>query len=131
MLPLDYREFQNSTAAPISEEELILNQLTWLQDLTWEKICDIEKRAKALIDSEWHYSWHWECSYNGSGSLTSKGWETALKDGIDLRDSLQNHVDALNKIIPQIESIVKRDKLRQRLDEIYEKEENEKEILLP
>lgn len=125
MLPLDYREFQNSTAAPISEEELILNQLTWLQDLTWEKICDIEKSAKVLIDSEWHYSWHWERSYNGSGSLTSKGWATALKDGIGLRDSLQCHVDRLSELIPQIESIVKQDKLRQRLDEIYEKEDED------
>lgn len=107
-----------------SEEQIILNQLTWLQDLTWEKMQEIDQQAKKLIDSEWHYSWHWERSYHGSGSLTDKGWEAALKDGTGLRDSLQNHVDALNKLIPQIESIVKRNRLRQRLDEIYEKEEN-------
>lgn len=96
----------------------ILHQLSFFKN-NWDEKTKIEQKAKAIIDSEWHYSWHWKRDKNGY-YLVPEGWEQALKDGTELRDGLQKHVDALNKLLLSIESIVKENQLRQKLEELYE-----------
>lgn len=41
---------------------------------------DLQVQAAHIIDSAWHFSWHWPTCKDGNGQLTKTGWEKALKD---------------------------------------------------
>lgn len=47
-----------------------------------ERIFGLDRRAAEIVDSAWHYSWHWK--RNEYGSLTSEGWLEVLRDARDL-----------------------------------------------
>lgn len=44
------------------------------------ELYDIQFQAARIIDSAWHFSWHWPTCKDGSGRLTKAGWQKALED---------------------------------------------------
>ena len=50
----------------------------------------LERVASAVIDSEWHFSWHWERDRTKTWQpLSLTGWRTALSDGQRLLAGLE------------------------------------------
>ena len=71
---------------------------------TFKEIKDLEKRAREVIDSYWHYSWHWPQTEHGS--LTLAGWRRALKDACALRTDRERHAEKLRKIEEEISELI-------------------------
>lgn len=56
-----------------------------------ETLRGLQIRAAGIIDSPWHFSWHWD--KKESGHLTLQGWRDAIQDGITLAE--QKRQDAI------------------------------------
>lgn len=69
----------------------------------------LEDEAAKVIDTSWHYSWHWE--RNHTGYLTLKGWETVLENAQSRLANVQGKIRDLENLIPKLEAeIAKRRK---------------------
>jgi len=78
------------------------------EPLGFHSVAEIEREAAKIINSTWHYSWHWE---RGQwGRLTLKGWEQALQDGEDLLLSAQNRVTNLERFLPKVRAVIRQEK---------------------
>lgn len=64
--------------------------------MNWEDVDQLEKDAPLVIDSAWHYSWHWDRTANGHISL--KGWRQALDDATSLRKTLEAHLERITDV---------------------------------
>ena len=63
------------------------------------RVITLEQVASAVIDSGWHYSWHWE---REDDLVTLKGWQAALDDGQQILDGLEAHAKELRDVLPYI-----------------------------
>ena len=61
---------------------------------------DLQKRAAGIINSSWHFSWHWDKTENGR--LTLQGWRDAVDDGLRLRDSLRQEATQIDLMVREI-----------------------------
>jgi len=77
-----------------------------MEDLTayWKEIETLDREAGDVIDSSWHFSWHWP--RDQYGRLTAEGWEKAKEDASTLRASLGRRVLLLDRIVPRIEAAI-------------------------
>jgi hypothetical protein len=69
--------------------------------VTHSELLELQAKASTVIDSSWHYAWHWEKTRD-SGTLTAAGWEKALSDGCKLKAELQLRVQELEEILPKV-----------------------------
>jgi hypothetical protein len=67
---------------------------------------DLEYELSNIIDSSWHYSWHWP--RDQYGYLTLDGWRKALIDGNGLLAHFEQRIAELKKILPLIEEEIKK-----------------------
>lgn len=72
--------------------------------MTWNEERELQRRAEIVIDSSWHFSWHWE--FKETGSLTLEGWRHAKKDGLYLLGSLRRRVAAIEEVLTGIDEVV-------------------------
>jgi hypothetical protein len=74
---------------------------------------DLRRVAAAVIDSAWHYSWHWDTDDSMSWNpISLKGWQTALKDGTSLLEGLEAHAASIRKVLPCIREEIARHEQR-------------------
>lgn len=60
----------------------------------------LQERMAEIINSDWHYSWHWPRGQ--FGNLTIEGYRKALQDAIDLRLHYNQRSEDLAGIIDEI-----------------------------
>ncbi len=63
---------------------------------------DFEDQAASIIDTSWHFSWHWE--RGKYGQLTINGYEKMLADAKHRIAEAQHQVITLQEFIPKIEA---------------------------
>jgi len=69
----------------------------------------LERVAAAVINSDWHYSWHWERDRTKTWEpLSLTGWKTAYNDGQRLLTSLVEHANRIREVLPLIEAEIER-----------------------
>ena len=73
--------------------------------LPHEERLKIEKQLGDMIDTSWHYSWHWD--RGAYGHLSHKGWEEAHKDGWDQVLELRRELLALEQFMSRVNNIVR------------------------
>jgi hypothetical protein len=59
----------------------------------------LDKLASDIIDSSWHYSWHWDRDYY----LTYKGVCQAIKDGKGLLIHYSKRLESVNKVLLELQ----------------------------
>jgi len=62
----------------------------------------LESEIYDIIDSSWHFSWHWK--KDQYGYLTLEGWQESLKDGKGLLSSFEIRIREIKRILPLIEA---------------------------
>lgn len=68
-------------------------------------VIDLERVAAAVIDSGWHYSWHWDRDEKRPWRpLSLKGWGQALTDGHSLLAAVEAKAKRLRDVLPLIEA---------------------------
>ena len=72
--------------------------------VSWDTISAIRDQATEIVDSGWHYSWHWDRSEGGG--LSEKGWQQCLDDAVSLRKSLAEHVAKLDELVPKLRDVI-------------------------
>ena len=76
---------------------------------------ELEKRCERLIDSSWYYSLYWR--RHEHGSLTLDGWRDVRRDCARRISELQQRVDDLRRLLPQVEAMIRQRKGWERDDE--------------
>ena len=73
---------------------------------------NLENEIYDIIDSSWHFSWHWK--KDQYGHLNLEGWQEALRDGKGLLNSFEIRIRELKRVLPLIEAEISK---RQKWDE--------------
>lgn len=86
--------------------------MTCEERASFPEVQETRREAESIINSDWHYSWHWERDQWGN-ELTLKGWRKALEDGEQMALNEMRHLAALLQLLPRIRSIVKQMELEE------------------
>ncbi len=84
--------------------------------MSYEDERRVQDEAAANIDSSWHYSWHWDRT--DVGSLTYKGWQQALDDGMKLFEELSARIERVRSTVVRVRNVVGRNTLQHEYDEL-------------
>lgn len=71
-----------------------------------EKAALVEE-APNIIDSSWHFSWHWDRT--PVGELTLKGWRQMLADGDSLLAEREGRLAELRAFLGRLRPVVARE----------------------
>ena len=83
--------------------------------LTFNERRQLEEEMCNVIDSSWHYSWHWP--RNQYGGLTLEGLRNARNDAASLLAERERHAKSLREIITRIDSEIAEEVARSDIQE--------------